>query len=213
MFRCNKCEAEKLEIEYYHTTKRGKPYTIPTCKNCLSKNRNTKKKEVHQTESLCSLCLETKPINEFIKDRYSNRGFTSQCKKCRNKYKKQYTSSEKGINTRIKYQSSKYYGDNEYRLLCNIRSRINSALKASKQLKNNKTVQILGCSIKEYKIYFESLFKYGMSWENRSLWHIDHIKPVDSFDLSNPNEILQCFHYSNTRPLWANENFTKSNKF
>lgn len=54
-----------------------------------------------------------------------------------------------------------------------------------------------------------------MSWENYGFygWHIDHIKPCSKFDLTDPKQQEQCFHYSNLQPLWAIENFKKSDKY
>jgi hypothetical protein len=53
-----------------------------------------------------------------------------------------------------------------------------------------------------------------MNWQNhkRFGWHIDHIKPCSSFDLSKEEEQLACFHYTNLQPLWWHENLKKSNK-
>ncbi len=60
--------------------------------------------------------------------------------------------------------------------------------------------------------WLEKQFKSGMTWENRSLWHIDHKRPVSSFDLTKPEEQKLCFHYTNLQPLWAVENLRKSAK-
>jgi hypothetical protein len=51
-----------------------------------------------------------------------------------------------------------------------------------------------------------------MSWENYGKWHIDHIIPCSSFNLSLPEEQRNCFHYSNLQPLWAKDNIFKANK-
>lgn len=72
---------------------------------------------------------------------------------------------------------------------------------------------MLGCTIQEFKIYLENKFKEGMSWKNRSDWHIDHIKPCASFDLSKEEEQKKCFHYTNLQPLWARENILKKDKY
>ncbi|AHM03043.1 hypothetical protein roselon_00603 [Roseibacterium elongatum DSM 19469] len=48
-----------------------------------------------------------------------------------------------------------------------------------------------------------------MSWENRGEWHVDHVRPLASFDLSDPGQQAQAFHFSNTRPLWAGDNLSK----
>ena len=54
-----------------------------------------------------------------------------------------------------------------------------------------------------------------MSWENHSQtgWHIDHIKPLSRFDLSDREQFLEACHYSNLQPLWAEDNLSKSDNF
>ncbi|AGD92421.1 intron encoded hypothetical protein [Megavirus lba] len=43
-----------------------------------------------------------------------------------------------------------------------------------------------------------------MTWENHgSYWHFDHVKPCASFDLSNDDEILKCYNWTNYQPLKA----------
>jgi hypothetical protein len=58
----------------------------------------------------------------------------------------------------------------------------------------------------------EKKFKPKMSWNNYGKWHIDHIKPCCSFNLSKSEEQRKCFHYSNLQPLWAKENLSKGKK-
>ena len=79
--------------------------------------------------------------------------------------------------------------------------------------KNKKSsFDFIGCSIDELKEHLSSQFTEGMSWENYGEWHIDHIKPCASFDLSILEEQQKCFHYSNLKPLWALDNLKKGAK-
>lgn len=53
-----------------------------------------------------------------------------------------------------------------------------------------------------------------MSWANYGFhgWHVDHIRPCDSFDLTDSKQQEQCFHYTNLQPLWSIENWSKGTK-
>ena len=111
-----------------------------------------------------------------------------------------------------KYDKEKRQTDPAYRLQCNLRSRIQQALKSTKR-HSNRTMKWTGCTIEFLKGWLESRFQPGMSWDNynRHGWHVDHIIPCDFFDLTNLEEAHQCFHYSNLQPLWADDNLRKSN--
>jgi hypothetical protein len=81
--------------------------------------------------------------------------------------------------------------------------------------KSQHSIELIGCSSKELESYLENQFTEGMTWENYGYygWHIDHIKPCSSFDLTDPEQQKLCFHYSNLQPLWAKDNIKKSNKY
>lgn len=93
-----------------------------------------------------------------------------------------------------------------------IRSRIYDNLKHG--YKSAKTERLLGITMKELKVYLESKFQEEMTWENYGFygWHIDHIRPLSSFDLNNPEEQKKAFHYTNLQPLWAKDNLQKHSK-
>jgi len=73
-------------------------------------------------------------------------------------------------------------------------------------------LDLLGCTVEELRAHLEKQFKRGMSWSNYGRWHIDHIRPCASFDLTDPEQQRICFHYSNLQPLWAEENMRKGAK-
>jgi hypothetical protein len=96
---------------------------------------------------------------------------------------------------------------------------LNSALKRNS--KKGRTLELLGCNIEFLREYIQKQFKEGMTWDNygggicgkgMTEWHIDHIKPCSSFDLSKSEEQYQCFHYTNLQPMWAKENWDKHAK-
>jgi len=115
-------------------------------------------------------------------------------------------SHKKHIRDRTKL---KYDSDINYKIKLLLRTRINLALKQN--FKHGKTLEILGCTVIELKQHLESQFQEGMSWNNHSLkgWHIDHILPCASFDLSKESEQRECFHYTNLQPLWWKDNLKK----
>jgi len=43
-------------------------------------------------------------------------------------------------------------------------------------------------------------------------WHFDHVTPCSSFDFSKENDILECYQWTNLRPLEAIENISKGSK-
>ena len=100
------------------------------------------------------------------------------------------------------------------RIANRFRQRVREILKRSKNLKLERTNRLVGCSWKQLKHHLESQFKDGMNWGNHATfgWHIDHIRPCASFNLSDPEQQKQCFHYTNLQPLWWIDNINKSNK-
>jgi hypothetical protein len=99
--------------------------------------------------------------------------------------------------------------DATYAIECRLRARMASALRAASALKRSRSSELLGCSSAELHAHLESLFSPGMSWENRHLWHIDHIIPCSAFDLRDEEQQAACFHFTNLRPMWAKENLRK----
>jgi hypothetical protein len=83
-----------------------------------------------------------------------------------------------------------------------IQARISAALSVHKICKNVKTEELLGCKISSFKEYIESKFTNFMGWRNRHLWHIDHIIPCNSFDLTDFEQQKKCFNYTNLQPIW-----------
>jgi hypothetical protein len=108
------------------------------------------------------------------------------------------------------YYRNKLDTDINFKILCNLRGRVWHALKGTG--KSKRTLDLLGCSIEKLKNHLASKFTEGMSFDNYGKWHVDHIRPCASFDLSKPEEQRKCFNYTNLQPLWAKDNLEKSDK-
>ncbi len=129
--------------------------------------------------------------------------------------KRYYDKNRKILNQKnIKRRAIKRKIDPHTKIRDNLSLRMRLALKEQNLTKRNTTAALVGCSIPFLKKYLENKFKKGMNWKNQGRygWHIDHIKPCASFDLSDPRQQLKCFNYKNLQPLWAEENIKKSNK-
>ena len=127
------------------------------------------------------------------------------------KYRKQWKEENK---EKVKKDRKRYreeYMKNPVNKLANsIRGRIKRAITC--EYKSGTWREYLGCSVEDCKKYLENKFEAGMTWKNHGEWHIDHIKPISSFDLSNKDEIKKAFNYTNLQPLWAIDNLRKGNK-
>lgn len=126
------------------------------------------------------------------------------------KAQKRYNTSEKARTLSRERQKFRLKNDIQFKLARALRSRLKSAVK--KGCKSGSAVRDLGCSIVELKIHLENKFQEGMSWENHGKWHIDHIKPLTSFDLTDREQLLRACNYTNLQPLWASDNIRKYNK-
>lgn len=106
------------------------------------------------------------------------------------------------------YQREKKNTDPKYKITCNLRSRMSMALR--KSWKVGSAIRDLGCSISSFKDYIAAKFTEGMNWENYGKWHLDHIKPLCMFNLSDRAQFLEAAHYTNYQPLWASDNCRKN---
>lgn len=126
---------------------------------------------------------------------------------------KEHRSSFTYKDNKNKKAKARYHSDENYKIEKILRASVLQALRLHKEgRKANVIKSLIGCSIEALVTRLKSQFKPGMSWANHGQWHIDHKKPCKSFNLLDPKQQLQCFHYSNLQPLWAIENIKKGNR-
>ncbi len=131
--------------------------------------------------------------------------------KCALNSKKSYLKHKKKRNEwSLQYRNKRMIVDDNYALKIRVQSLVNQALRVRLISKQSRTMQIIGCSLDEFKLHIERQFLDNMTWENRSDWHIDHIVPLAS--AKTEQDVIALNHFSNLRPLWATENLAKGAK-
>lgn len=150
----------------------------------------------------------------YIENRESilekNKEWSHENRQYRLKYEKKWHKENPEWNH--EYYVKRFTDDLDFRLRMLFRSRFYKAV--SRNSKKSSVLDLIGCSVDELKIHLESQFKPGMSWKNwgNKGWHIDHIKPCASFNLSDLEQQKECFYYMNLQPLWAKDNISKGAK-
>jgi len=172
------------------------------------------------SEQKCEHCSAT-----FVLDRPK----AKYCKPCRalqkkralpfmkehvKKYTKEYMSKPENkrrtLDKANDLKRHKVATDPLFALIGRCRARVNQSFRKNGYTKRSKTHEIIGCSWEFLRGFIERQFKPGMTWENRSEWHIDHIIPLAS--AKTEEDVIKLNHYTNLRPLWAEENLKKSDK-
>lgn len=187
---------------------------------------------------VCSKCHKEKDLNDFTKQKLGKYGVRSQCKNCEQQYRKNNVEHIKDYNQRWnknhakayrelnkekrKQHHDEWYKDNKahkakykqrrcktdlnYRIACLLRTRLYDAVRNDR---SGSAVKDLGCSIEDFKGYISNFFVGGMTWDNYGEWHLDHIKPLSKFDLTDRIQFKEACHYTNYQPLWAKDNLVK----
>ena len=167
------------------------------CKFCGVKLRSDNK---------IGTCRKHRSSSESRKDYIKK--YTTQNKNIIKDYKK--TWGKENRNRLNKQQSERLKTDISFRVSHSLRVRLNYAL--NKKRKVSSHIKELGCTVGELKVYLESKFKPGMTWENHGKWEIDHIYPLSKVDLTDIEQFKKVCHYTNLQPLWAKENRAKYNR-
>ena len=209
-------EAKKTGSKYYFTG-------IP-CKHGHLEVRDTK----------TTTCRECRRItsSKYEKQRWAD---PEKRKKCQEKllswkekkgkefmqqYWKENRDKQKETN-KVKnkeYKKNRLATDPHFKEAKRLSDEVNRCLRGNKIYKTQETkdrlmMDIVGCNLEFFTIYIEKLFQEGMSWENRGFWHLDHIRPVNTFDLTDKGQAKVAYNYRNYQPLWKIDNERKTGKY
>jgi len=207
---CTKCkEAKPADLEFFY--KNGGGLTC-RCKICVAvqgaEYRQNNKEKIAVRNAKYQRNNKETCAARHAKYYQANRDSIARRKASHRKKNKEK------INARIaRVAHLRLKSDPDFRMVKNLRRRLRHALKGTS--KSAPTLELLGCTIEELHEHLESQFTEGMTWENRGSrgWHIDHIRPCASFDLTDPAQQRECFHYTNLQPLWAEDNLKKGDSY
>jgi len=183
----------------------------------------------------CTRCGVTEPSDAFHRQKRVRSGLQPVCKSCRKAYRDEHHEDhlrrgrdyQKRASKKIRQRKAEYHAANKhtlnparskqlaaryrqdpsFRIVKCLRVRLRDALIGAPKHRGAKA--LIGCSVEELWGHLESLFEHGMTRDNYGAWHVDHIRPCSSFDLTDLEQQKKCFHWTNLQPLWAADNLKK----
>lgn len=218
---CTKCNVQKPITEFGNDKSKsdGKQ---PSCKNCKSQTdkayKSTNRDKVKENDKRYYE-QNSEAIKARVKQWYqaNKEHHLARSKLWRkNNYDKWVSGKKRWLEAnkdKMKkyindYIKEKYQNDMQYRIKSICASRIRSLVR-----NDASTFDLIGCNYDFFHDWIEYQFDENMTWENiGQYWHFDHVVPCSSYDLSNKDELEECFHWSNMRPLEAQQNLKKHDK-
>jgi hypothetical protein len=202
---CPKCDSEKAKTDFYknRASYDGVSSHCKICQNVAAKERYKRNPEKYKQAQKAR--MQNPEYREAYREWKNNYNKTIGAESL----KKWKLDNKEHINRQAR---ERRLTDINYKIACNLRSRVRTALRRGQ--KAGSAIKQLGCSVSELKVYIESKFEPGMTWANYGYqgWHIDHIKPLSSFDLTDLGQFKEACHYTNLQPLWKVDNLRKSDK-
>lgn len=193
--KCNRCSQIKSFNNFYKA-KKGLFNLHSTCKRC---NTEQKRLSYKKNKNNINQKRQIYRKNNIEKIRAQKRA---------------WNTSEKGKRLKRNYYHNIEKHNIQKRIAARLRCRIWESLKKQRTTTEHQSLELLGCDIPFLIKYIERQFDERMSWNNYGNrgWHIDHFIPCISFDLTKKDAQLQCFNYTNLRPLWHSDNCSKAHE-
>lgn len=201
------------------------------CTNIVDKDGNKK----------CTDCEIIKNVELFRKTGVKPNGEIkrrAECKECEKRKGRDAGKTDKRKEQKKKYQEehkeklavikSEWTKNNRERVNKSYNKRYhsdNNNLKLKKTIsarvinvyKSNKNPSIInsdvGCSYGLFKKWIDYCKKETMTLDNHGkTWHLDHVIPVNKFDLMDDEELKTCYNFKNYMPVSADFNLTKNDR-
>ena len=203
--KCRCCLEEKpFTAIFFPSTKiKEKIYLEKICKKCKQKKGQERRKERYKSDP----AFRKKKMDAAERCRLRNQKERNAAwQKRGNSTDKWKKNNPEKVKKAYSNKYKKYMSIPKNRINCRMKNLINSKLR-----EKDYFFKDLNYSVRDLRSHLEKLFKPGMSWDNRSEWHIDHIQPLCSFDIKErgDEEFQKCWSLSNLQPLWRSENSIK----
>lgn len=227
---CSKCKLSKSIISF-SKNKRTKDGFRCCCKECdkihtekymLENKEKIKQRKAEYRSNPEVKEKEKQKYKEYyhrpeVKQRYEEYRNKPEIKERSNEYfhrpevkEKMKENAKRNSTKRKEVLKERYKNDENFQLVSIIRSRLSKALKRNK---NKSSIVYLGCDIEFLKKWLEFRFDENMNWDNLgTYWHIDHVLPINRFNLTNDDDKMVCFNWTNLQPLTSTENLQKKDK-
>jgi hypothetical protein len=209
---CFTCNTNKPYSDF-NKQERAKDGLQYKCKACFSKYRSTIKDRMREYNTVYREKNKEYLVNRKAEYREKNKEVLSIKNRA-------YNSKESTLKRRAEHHKNRMKNDVNYRIGFNLKRYFRSSIASQIKKSNNfdackENIRHLDYTANDLKIHIESLFKDGMSWDNYGYWtwHIDHIKPLCLFDLTDENQLKDAWSLKNLQPLWAKENLQKNKKY
>ena len=217
---CSKCKLLlNLSNFYRNRTTITKIAYLSKCKKCFKEYNNLRETHLPDTtvqSKKCSTCSEDKKYSEFYVSKRHTDGYFKECIPCTEVKRKNKGNNPRFKRTKeymIEYNKKRKLDPN-FKLKYALRSNLHSHIRRIENgVKSERTLTYVGCTLNFLKSWFEFQFDDNMSWDNHGkYWHIDHINPCSSFDLTDDDMLHICYNWSNLRPIHCLENLSKGDK-
>ena len=219
-FKCKQCDIEK-QFSEFHKKKDSINGIRKVCKSCrkaegIKRYQNNKEHILKQQQNKKDeIKLYRKEYNQKNKEKHSinNKIWRENNKERKREMDKEYQSRPE-VKSRINERTKeRYKTDLLFKLNFTLSNRIRQTLKYGKS--NQSWKDIVGYNEKELKAHLESKLIEFMDWDDylEGSIHIDHIRPIDSFNMENLEEFKECWSLENLQFLWATDNVKKIDKW
>lgn len=196
---CRDCNCEKDINEFRKNSKQ--------CRKCeaIYKREYYLKTRKHKLEYCKKYREEHKEFYKKYREEHKE--------KMKIEHKKYYIKNKEELTKKAReYQKNKLRYDNMYKMKSQIRKMIRFSFTRKGLTKNEKTENIVGCSLDYLYKYLLKTFEknYGYEWDKKEPVHIDHIKPL--IIANNEEEIIKLCNYKNLQLLKEKDNLEKGTK-